>query len=143
MSHKTHKYFSLNTSDNMNYFNLIIPRGAITGRFTSTIHGKKQTIIYCITDFRYHLMSDEPQFNIYLLDDRNKNNPQWHYINTARLAITRELAQMLYYNLSKHNMLGLHLKRPTSYERDKQIRENARDIKYITPKFRRVNYNFK
>lgn len=143
MSHKHYKYFAINSSNNMNYFNLIVPQGAVIGRFISTIHGEKQTVIYCITDFRYNKMSDEPQFNIYILDDRNKNNPQWRYINTARRAITRELAQMLYFNLNKKNMLGLHLKRPTSYERDKSRRENERDMKYIVPKFRRVNYNFK
>ena len=53
-SKKNYKYFAINSSNNMNYFNLIVPQGAVIGRFISTIHGEKQTVIYCITDFRYN-----------------------------------------------------------------------------------------
>lgn len=130
MSHHVKKYFSVNPQKGQKFFNLEIPVGAVTGRMTVA----KEEVVYCLTDFRpYFNNNTSVNFNFYVVNQYGC----WIKSNTARRAPWRQVAQMLYCNLGKRQML---YKNVGETSLDKLERENVinKMIRANCPHDRRV-----
>lgn len=134
MSHHTKKFFSVNPQKGQKFFNLEIPVGAVTGRMTVTYHGKKEEVVYCLTDFRpYFNNNTSVNFNFYVVNQHGN----WIKSNTARRAPWRQVAQMLYCNLGKRDMLYNNVGE-TSLDKLERERDLNRVIRANCPHDRRI-----